>query len=107
MSSSDEDDDLNGAETDISSQTTAEDEAQECEIEEGSSDAAEDFGEAEEAAWGDSDEEMSEAAAPRAPKKPPETKLAQVRQAAHEAAFMRAVLVADGGTGRGRRGERR
>ena len=100
MSSSDEDDDLNGAETDILSQTTAEDEAQECEIEEGSSDAAEDFGEAEEAAWGDSDEEM------RAPKKPPETKLAQVRQAAHEAAFMRAVLVADGGTGRGRRGER-
>ena len=110
MTSSDEDDDINGAETDILSasgdETTADDEAPECEIEEGGSDAAADFDEAEEAAWGDSDEEMSEAAAPRAPKKPPEKKLALVRQA-HEADFMRAILVADSRTGRGRRGERR
>ena len=109
MTSSDEDVDIMDEETDILSasgdETTA-DEAPECETGEGGSDAAADFDEAEEAAWGDSDEEMSEAAAPRALKKPPEKKLALVRQA-HEADFMRAILVADGRTGRGRRGERR
>ena len=98
MTSSDEDAAIMNADTVSMSDESTADEAQVCESEtgEGSPDAEEDPDEAEEAARGDSDEEMPQAAAPRAPKKPSEKQLALLRQA-HQAAFMRNVLFADGG----------